>query len=266
MSLKRQRAIQVGEVVSSYPYEPVGPSPFYHWHSVKWISEAIPRSHFRQDLLYSFGAFLTICRIQRNNAEERILTMLANGWKTETMVSITKSVPIASSEVTTESVDTDLEEVARDQIAGLIVAKFKEHSLTRLVERILNAEGYVTYRSPEGADGGIDILAGSGALGFGEPRLCMEVKSECVSIDRPTVDKLLGAMIKFGAHEGLFVSWIGFKKNVQKELAQSFFRLRLWSDQELLEALFANYDNLDAELKAELPLKRIWTVAVKEPD
>lgn len=32
---------------------------------------------------------------------------------------------------------------------------------------------------------------------------------------------------KFGANECLFVSWRGFKNNLQKELAGSFFRFRL---------------------------------------
>lgn len=52
--------------------------------------------------------------------------------------------------------------------------------------------------------------------------------------------------------------------NAQKELAASLFRVRLWSQNELLEALFAQYDHLDEDLKAELPLKRIWTVAAQE--
>ncbi len=90
------------------------------------------------------------------------------------------------------------------------------------------------------------------------------MKSESSPIDRPTVDKLLGAVTKFGANEGLFVSWGGFKTNVRKELAASFFRVRLWTQKELLEQLFANYDRLDEDIKAELPLKRIWTVAAQE--
>ena len=121
--------------------------------------------------------------------------------------------------------------------------------MTRLVEAILKAQGYTTYRSPEGADGGADILAGAGPLGFGAPRLCVEVKSESSPIDRPTVDKLLGAVTKFGADEGLFVSWSGFKSNVQKELAASFFKVRLWTQKELLEQLFAHYDHLRAAYK-----------------
>lgn len=92
------------------------------------------------------------------------------------------------------------------------------------------------------------------------------MKSQSLPIDRPTVDKLLGAVQKFGADEGLFVSWSGFKNNVQKELAASFFKVRLWSQKELLEQLFVNYDRFDDDLKAELPLKRIWTVATQEND
>lgn len=266
LPLKTQRAIQIGEVTGDYHFEPDGPSPFFHWRSVKWIAEAVPRANFGKDLLNTFGAFMTICRVQRNNAEARIGAMRANGWKPESIAAITKAPVVGGDESAPETEDTDLEEAARDQIAQLITARFKGHGLTRLVEGILKAQGYITYRSAEGADGGADILAGAGPLGFGAPRLCVEVKSESSPIDRPTVDKLLGAVTKFGAQEGLFVSWSGFKTNVQKDLAPSFFRVRLWTQKELLETLFAHYDNLDDDLKAELPLKRIWTVATQEEE
>jgi Uncharacterized conserved protein len=263
MPLKSQPAIYIGEVTGDYQFDAKAANPFYHWRSVKWIGEAIPRAHFGQDLLYSFGAFLTICRIQRNNAEQRLVAMHANGWKAESLLAtIQLGTPIADD----AAGSANLEELAQDQIARLIDARFKGHDLTRLVEAILKAQGYTTYRSPEGADGGADILAAAGPLGFGSPRLCVEVKSESNPIDRPTVDKLLGVVAKFGADEGLFVSWSGFKNNVQKELAASFFRVRLWTQKELLEQLFAHYDRLDDDLKAELPLKRIWTVAVQDEE
>jgi restriction system protein len=204
---------------------------------------------------------MTICQIKRNNAEQRLNAMLANGWKPETTSDIVNISTSADDSMTTY---TNLEELAQDQISQLIASRFKGHGLTRLVEAVLNAQGYTTYRSPEGPDGGVDILAGSGLLGFGQPHLCVEVKSGDSPIDSPTVDKLLGAVQKFGADEALFVSWSGFKTNVQKEFTASFFRLRLWTQKELLEQLFAHYDHLDEDLKAELPLKRIWTVAAQE--
>jgi restriction system protein len=267
MPSKMQPAIYIAEITGDYKFESHGPDPFYHYRDVKWIGDAIPRSNFAQDLLHSFGAFMTICRITRNNAPDRIASMWKSGWQPETTQAITKaaSVPddVAADTVTDP---TEIEDTAHDQIASLIQAKFSGHSLTRLVDAILRAQGYTTYVSPEGADGGVDILAGSGPLGFGTPRLCVEVKSESGPIDRPSVDKLLGAMTKFGAQEGLFVSWGGFKKNVQRELAPTFFRVRLWTQNELFEALFDNYETLDAEIKAELPLKRIWTLALQDGD
>jgi restriction system protein len=160
----------------------------------------------------------------------------------------------------------DLEELARDQIAKITVAKFKGHGLARLVEAILKAQGYTTYRSPEGPDGGIGILAGAGPLGFGSPRLCVQVKSQDMPVESKALNELRGAMQTVNATEGLFVSWSGFKSSVYKQAASSFFSVRLWTQKELLEALFAHYDHLDEDLKAELPLKRIWTVATQEEE
>ena len=262
LPLKTQPVIYIGEIIGNYQVEKSGPDPFFHFRSVKWIGEAIPRTHFGKDLLFSFGAFLTICRIKRNNAEQRIAEMRANGWKAETLAAMAKATATSTDDETI--VGIDLDEQARDQIARSVSARFKGHGLTRLVEGILKAQGYTTYRSPEGADGGTDILAGSGPLGFSAPRLCVEVKSEDSPIGREPVDKLLGAMTKFNADQGLFVAWGGFKGNVQKELASQFFRLRLWTQKELLEQLFEQYEQLDEDLKAELPLKRVWMIAAQD--
>lgn len=267
MPSKMQRAIYIAEITGGYQFEKNGPDPFYHSRTVKWIGEAIPRASFGQDLLHSFGAFTTICRITRNNAAERIALMRKNGWKPETVQAITKAPPVKDEVVSDDlSAPFNIEDDARDRIANLIQAKFAGHGLTRLVDAILRAQGYTTYVSPEGSDGGVDILAGTGPLGFGLPRLCVEVKSESNRMDRPSVDKLLGAMTKFGAQEGLFVAWGGFKTNVQREMAPSFFRVRLWTQNELFEALFDNYDKLDPEIKAELPLKQIWVLAIQDED
>lgn len=261
LPLKSARTIYIGEITGDYKFSPKGPNPFFHSRSVKWIGESIPRTAFGQDLLYSFGAFLTICRIHRNNAEKRILAMRANNWAADPNLQVDQEATEASDN---PEIETDLEQSGLDAIAKFIGDHFKEHGLTRLVEAVLRAQGYTTYLSPAGPDGGADILASSGPLGFGNPQLCVEVKSGTGGIDRSTVDKLLGAMSKFGAAHGLFVSWSGYKKNVQKELAQSFFKLRLWNQKDLLDAIFAHYDQLDDDLKAELPLKRIWTVAKSE--
>ena len=263
MPSKQQPSIFVGEITGTYNFAPAGEDPFFHWRSVAWIGESIPRSNFGQDLLYSFGAFLTICRIQRNNAEERLKAMRANDWQPEANTTvILPNEDQGDNLVDPEAIDLD--ELASDQISRLIEARFKGHNLTRLVNAILKAKGYSTYVSPKGADGGADILASNGPMGFGDQQICVEVKSGTDPIGREVADKLLGAVDKFRATQGLLVSWGGFRSNVQKELASSFFKLRLWSRGELLQQLFDNYGELDDEIKAELPLKRMWTVALKE--
>ena len=258
LPLKTQPAIYVGEITGEYHFEADGPDPYFHWRSVIWIGEAIPRANFNQDLLYTFGAFMTICRIQRNNAEERLQAMRKTHWKPESALSAVE----VDSGTDTEEGTSNIEDLALDQIARLIAIRFKGHDFTRLIEAILNAKGYTTYFSPEGPDGGVDILAGAGEFGFDGPKICVEVKSGDAPIDRPTVDKLLGAVSKFGAQEGLFVSWSGFKNNVFKEMASSFFKVRLWTRDDVLKALFANYEELDESIKAELPLKRVWALAL----
>ncbi|WP_409300893.1 restriction endonuclease [Pseudomonas sp. KCJK8993] len=264
LPLKTQPVVYIGKLVGDYQFAIDGLDPFFHWRAVEWIGEAIPRSNFSQDLLYSFGAFMTICRIQRNNAEERIRSMGRNGWQPETLQQLVCDTATASDEVAVEEAETDLERTGKDHIVRLIERRFKGHRLTTLVAAILRAQGFNVWQSPEGADGGVDVLASNGVMGFGGQAICVEVKSGTGLVDRPTVDKLLGAMSKFNASQGLFVAWGGYRGNVQKELASSFFRLRLWNQDDLLDQLFMYYDRLDESIKSELPLKRIWTAALAE--
>ncbi|HJZ53954.1 MAG TPA: restriction endonuclease [Gemmataceae bacterium] len=136
--------------------------------------------------------------------------------------------------------------------------------MARLVEAVLKAQGYTTYLSPPGADKGIDILAAPGPLGFGDPRLCVQVKSGDTPADLPTLNQLIGAMQNVHAQQGLLVSWGGFKASIDREVPAQFFRVRLWDQKSFLDELLAQYDKLDEDLRAELPLKRIWTVAAQD--
>jgi restriction system protein len=257
---KKKAAIHFAKVISDYKYDITAEDPFFHYRDVEWFVTDIPRTNFSQDILYSLGAFRTICQIKRNNAELRIRQMAKNKWQPE-------KIPISEIETTDieEDIEVDIEVMSRDKIAANIIAKFQGHGMTRLVESILRAQGYTTYISPEGPDKGIDILAGSGSIGFDHPRICVQVKSGDIPIDRPILDQLIGTMQKVNADHGLLVSWSGYKQSIDKEKAQQFFRVRLWDQQELIDNILLNYDKIDDDIKAELPLKRIWVISsVKE--
>ena len=145
---KRKAAIAVGEIKGEYKFDAKANDPYFHSRVVKWLAPEVPRSVFDQDLLFSFGAFMTICEISRNEAETRLRAMARAGWKSEGLAASAESSPPEET--------TDLEELARAQIAKLISRKFRGHDLERLVEELLKAQGYTTYRSPEGPDKGID--------------------------------------------------------------------------------------------------------------
>lgn len=256
---KGKATLNIGEITGQYAFDPAADDPYYHSRTVNWLALDIPRPNFDKDLLFSLGAIQTICRIERNDAEKRVRAMQTKGWKG---AAATGGTVENGAEADEEEVD--LEELARDRIGRLVVAKFQGHGMARLVEAVLKAQGYTTYRSPEGADKGIDLLAAPGPLGFGSPRLCVQVKSGDTPADLPTLNQLIGAMQNVQAEQGLLVSWSGFKSSVYKELPAQFFRVRLWDQKALLDELLGHYDKLDEDLRAELPLKRIWTVAAQE--
>lgn len=259
---KHKAAINIGEIKGDYVFDGSADDPYYHWREVAWIGRDIPRTNFGQDLLYSFGAFLTFCSIERNDAEIRVRRMATNGWKD---VGMTPPPIEGGDEVEPEDDGTaDLEVVARDQIAKQVITKFKGHEMARLVDTILIAQGYTTFRSPEGPDKGVDILAAPGPLGFGNPRLCVQVKSEDSPLDRPTLDQLIGTMQNVHADQGLLVSWGGFKSSIDREKATQFFRVRLWDQEDLIAQLLTSYERLDEETRAQLPLKQIWILASPE--
>ena len=248
LPLKQRPAIAFGRISGDYLYRADFPVNARHLRLVQWIKE-VPRTAIDQDLLYSFGAFMTVCRIQRNNAEARIRALLEGR---------PPRVPPVSKPP--EGEGTDLEELALDGIRKFISQRFKGHRLTDLVAAILTAQGYKVQVAPAGPDGGIDILAGSGELGFDSPRIAVQVKSGDDPADVKVVRELQGGMKNFQAHQGLFVSWAGLKPSVEKEKARLFFEIRLWSSDDLVREIFRLYEKLPEEIQAELPLKRIWVL------
>lgn len=160
--------------------------------------------------------------------------------------------------------EVDLEQFARDQIVNFIGRRFKGHGLARLVAGILSAEGYSVQMSSPEADGGVDILAGTGPMGFDRPRLAVQVKSSDSTADVSVVRELQGVMPRFGADQGLVVCWGGFKASALNEARQLFFTIRLWDSGDLVAALQKNYQNLPPDLQAEIPLKQVWTLVLEE--
>ena len=229
LPLKSRSAVALGRVSGPYRYRD-DLTGVHHTRAVEWVTEK-QRSELDQDLLYSLGAFMTVCRIKRNRAEERVAAMLTG-----------KAPPrlrIEDKDEGTSDLDAapDLEQFAKDQIRDFISRRFRGHRLTELVAALLTVQGYQVRVSPEGPDGGIDIIAGRGPLGFEHPRLAVQVKSGDDPVDVKVLRELQGVMKNFGAEQGLFVSWGGYRGSVTKEAARLFFEIRLWDSSHLVQTL-----------------------------
>ena len=263
MPRKLTNGVAIGVIKGGYIFD--ANSVYKHMRAVEWREESLPRDTFKQDLRYSFGAFMTICEIKRNSALERVKAVLETSSDPGALLGTqgyhaqpktTKGLEDDDAEE--DYYQTDIEDLVNQQIISLIKSEFSGHTLADLVAEIMRVEGYTTKVSPPGPDGGVDILAAGGTLGLGEDRICVQVKSGDGAANHNVVLRLIGSVTNTQAQTGLLVSIGGVNTAAQKELDNNFFKLRVWQMPDLLKALFRTYGELSDETRAKLPLKQIW--------
>ena len=152
MPHKHKPAIAFGEVTKGYAFDAKADQTYRHSIRVKWLNTEVPRSSFDQDLLYSFGAFMTVCRMSRNDAEARVRAMAKAGWKVQAAGAMAptpgkKTKPSPDDPPLVIEEHFDVERSARDQITKLVLARFKGHGMAELVGAILSDLALVR-RSP----------------------------------------------------------------------------------------------------------------------
>lgn len=167
-----------------------------------------------------------------------------------------KAMPASiTKDETVSYVIEDIEETTKDFILKKLFQELKGHPLTHFIANILNTLGYRTRVSPEGPDGGIDIIAHKDELGFEPPIIKVQVKSSEGNIGDPVVSALYG---KVGSNEyGLLVT-PGKFTNQAVNFAKSKATLRLIDGDELIEMILSHYEQLDSRYKGLLPLKRVY--------
>lgn len=247
---KIQPTIHFGKVMGDYEFSTIHEIPYQHSRKIEWFARDVPRSLFDQSILYSFGSLLTIFKVKQEPMIIKVVDQFLNG-KTA------KQNDMEDQEIEAKKV-LDVENEALNEISDMLIRKTKGHKMAKLIDGILRAQGFSTYVSPPGPDYGVDILASPGILGFGSPRICVQVKTTDTPVDRPTLNQLIGTMKMFGAEHGLLVSWSGFKNSVIAEIPKEFFNIRFWSHKEILEQFLKYYEVLDPDIQEMIPLKKIW--------
>ncbi len=159
--------VSVGEVTGEYHYDRNIPKGPWHCRSVRWIERDIPRSRLPADIRQSLNAQLTVCKIDRDRAEERLLKSVRDTGAETNLEQVTEEMMESA---------IDPEKGASDRILAYIGENFRSHGFEKLVGEVLRAKGYTVDVTGRGGDGGVDILAGRGDLGFDPPFIAVQVK------------------------------------------------------------------------------------------
>ena len=245
---KRERHLHIGQIEGNYKYDSSLEPGYPNLRAVKWL-RSLPRTHFKQGALYEIGSALSFFQV-KNYAEEFLAAVEGK-----------VSVPPVTADETVPLVAEDIEETTRDFILKSLAQELKGHPLAGFVAHLLEAMGYRTRVSPEGPDGGIDIIAHKDELGFEPPIIKVQVKSSEGSIGDPIVSALYG---KVGTDEyGLLVT-LGTFTPTALNFARSRTNLRLIDGNELVELVLQHYEQFDSRYKGLLPLKRVYVPEVLE--
>jgi restriction system protein len=244
---KRDRQVHLGRIEGGYTYDPKTESGYPNRRTVKWL-RAVPRTHFSQGALYEIGSALSLFLV-RNFADEFRAAMEDNA----------PAPAPGTQDESVAAVAEDIEETTRDFVLKQLAQELKGHPFAEFIAHLLNTMGYRTRISPEGPDGGIDIVAHKDELGFEPPIIKVQVKSTEGSIGDPIVSALYG---KVGTGEfGLLVA-LGTFTAQATNFAKSKSNLRLIDGTELVGLIFQHYDQFDSRYKGLLPLRRVYVPEV----
>lgn len=256
--------IAFGRCNGPYAFDPAADPHRRHYRPVTWQEETVPRSALQGDLLAMVNASLTVFSPSRNDATRRLRVIEKTGvdpGPAQPPNSSTEATPASSDDAqVTDPAPAPTLDAIKDQVRTFVMTRFREHELTRLVAAILEALGFVCDVSPAGPDGGVDILAGAGPLGFGAPTVVFEVKSEPGAVGSAVLRTLHSAVTRYDADYGVLVAWGGVSKPAMAEFSHLRTKIRIWDSEELLDKLFQTYPQLPESIRAQLPLKQAWVL------
>jgi restriction system protein len=150
----------------------------------------------------------------------------------------------------------EAEEQAWSEISSYLRA-MNPYEFQDLVADLLRAMSYhVSWISPPGKDGGVDILAWPDPLGTRPPRIKVQVKRQQQAV---SVDGLRSFMAVLGDDDvGLFFSTGGFTKDAEWEArTQEKRRITLISLDKLFDLWVEHYEKLTDQARRRLPLRPI---------
>lgn len=212
---------------------------------VEWLKKNVEKSALLPDITQKASTHVHITELKASNVIARLKRVIADEQDPGPEMHAARGVASLS----------EISFRKRANITSRIASRFDGQDMAHLVREILQAEGMTAETGPVGPDGGIDIMAGSGPLGLGAPRIVCQVKSGGQVVGDETLQALIGNMHASGADAALLVSWSGTTRQLQARAAAQGFRVMIWTAEHVVERLLTGYENMPDWVRARVPLK-----------
>ncbi len=256
-----RRVYLIGKVTSGYEWMPGIVEGLPHARKVEWTHQTA-RSTLSVTARNTLGAIQTLFQLSPEVAEEvnAKKTEIGATPPTESKPKVAAVAPDEASGLaalrneTVQKADSFIE----DAISGLDAYEMQD-----LVAGILRAMGYRTTVSPPGSDRGVDVMASPDGLMLQEPRIFVEVKHRTgTAMGSKEIRSFLGG--RKPGDRCLYVSTGGFRRDAHYEADRSNVPLTLVNLEALRKLLIDNYDRLDPDTRALVPLRKFYWPVVEE--
>lgn len=216
--------------------------------SVRWEKES-PRDLLSQSSKNSLGAISTIFSIN-DDVMADLAKASSNAQDPNTEYYLLKCDFQDDSEIRFATAEDGIERI-KDRVLSITW-----EDMELLVAGFLRMLGYKTSMTSKGSDGGRDIIASPDGLGLEQPRIIAEVKHRKGQMGAAQIRAFIGGLRN--SDSGLYVSTSGFSKEARYEADRATMPIRLLDLDGFVRLLVDNYDSADDEVRAILPLTRIY--------
>jgi restriction system protein len=248
-----RRKYLLGEITGDYELRPGLIPDHEQVRRVKWLGE-VSRDALSQSARNTLGSTVAVF-----SPGDEVLVELREKLGDNAVPPTPRQIKAAPPDIPIDDVD-DIRRDVIDKSHEFIkdrIAKLDWEEMQELMAGILRAMGFKTRVSPVGPDRGKDIFASPDGLGLSPPRIKVEVKHRTnTQIGSSDVRSFLGGLR--GEDRGLYVSTGGFTREAHYEAERAPVPVHLIDLDQLAVLVVQNYDQMDNEGRAIVPLTRFY--------
>lgn len=252
--IKSTRQALIGKVTGPYRHNPAAETEcLANTRSVEWIRTDVLRDDLSTELRLSLGGLMTVFSV--NDHADEIEQVIEGETESDSTYQVQDDYDDAPSTAEEES-DVEYFDAVEAYARGRVLKRlynFGGHEFEGVVGDVLKAMGFAVQGHGRGPDKGIDLVATPDPLGFGEPRLKVQVKRQRGTMGRPEVQRLAGTLRS--GEKGLFVSLGGFTAEARGESSNT---MTLIDGDAFVDLLLGCYEKLSPKTRTRLPLKHVY--------